>query len=181
MRARGWLEAIALEARSRPSWPFEADYASPVAYSAAAGRRQILDELAAAAEELGAAVASLSEAYELLDERTAERVEEELFRPAQRAYGRARATHGAFAERHGLPPREFRPAGRGAPGHGVRGFIDDAVDAVAAADRRLATLQDSLLPVEVGDPELRAGLEQVRAIVGDFPRRARELTRTLGR
>ena len=45
----------------------------------------------------------------------------------------------------------------------------------------LATLQDSLLPVEVGDGELRAGLAELRSLVGDLTRRAREVTRTIGR
>jgi hypothetical protein len=38
-----------------------------------------------------------------------------------------------------------------------------------------------MLPVEVGDPELRAGLAEVRGLVGDVRSRARALVRTLGR
>jgi hypothetical protein len=38
-----------------------------------------------------------------------------------------------------------------------------------------------MLPVEVGDAELRAGLEQVRALIGDVGARAHELMRTFGR
>ncbi len=38
-----------------------------------------------------------------------------------------------------------------------------------------------MLPVEVGDPELRAGLAEVRELVGHLRRDARELVRTLGR
>jgi hypothetical protein len=38
-----------------------------------------------------------------------------------------------------------------------------------------------MLPVEVGDPELRAGLADVRELVGNLRSRARELVRTLGR
>ena len=64
---------------------------------------------------------------------------------------------------------------------GVRGFLDSAVDSIGLADQTLAKLQDSMLPVEVGDPELRAGLEQVRELLGHLRARARELTRTLGR
>ena len=37
------------------------------------------------------------------------------------------------------------------------------------------------MPVEVGDAELRSALTEVRALLGDVPRRARELERTLGR
>jgi hypothetical protein len=35
--------------------------------------------------------------------------------------------------------------------------------------------------VEVGDPELRAGLAEVRELLGAVSARAREFTRTLGR
>jgi hypothetical protein len=75
----------------------------------------------------------------------------------------------------------FERASPGAPSLGVRGLLDSAVEAVAKADSALATLQDSMLPVEVGDAELRAGLEEVRRLVADLRGRARELMRTLGR
>ena len=45
-------------------------------------------------------------------------------------------------------------------------MIDSAVDAVGQADTTLATLQDSLLPVEVGDPEVRAALAELRELIG---------------
>lgn len=150
-------------------------------YTTADGRQQLLDSLAQATEELATALASLSEAYELLDENTAERLEQAIFRPVQTAYGRAKRTHAGFADRHDLTPRAFVPAVPGAPSHGVRGFIDGAVRSVAVADSTLATLQDSMLPVEVGDAELRAGLEQVRALIAGVGASARELERTLGR
>jgi hypothetical protein len=150
-------------------------------YTTADGRQQLLDTIAEAADRLGAAVSSLSEAYERLDEHNADVVEEALFKPAQNAYGRARRAHTAFAERHELPPHTFATATLGAPAHGARGFIDASVAAVADAERLLATLQDSMLPVEVGDQELRADLEQIRALIGGFGTRARELERTLGR
>ena len=35
--------------------------------------------------------------------------------------------------------------------------------------------------MEVGDPELRAALTEVRELLGNVRRRARELERTLGR
>jgi hypothetical protein len=38
-----------------------------------------------------------------------------------------------------------------------------------------------MLPVEVGDPELRAGLSQVREMLSPVPARARGLIRTVGR
>lgn len=150
-------------------------------YTAADGRRQILDALARAIEEIGVAVSALGEAYELLDEQTAERLEAELFRPAQSAYGRAQRTCSSFAARHDLPGRSFEPAIQGHPATGVRGFIDGAADAAARADAELAELQDSMLPVEVGDAELRAGLAEVRELLASLRARARALVRTLGR
>jgi hypothetical protein len=152
-----------------------------VPYTTADARQQLLDTVAEAAEELGVALAALSEAYEQLDERTGETVEEQLFRPVQLAYGRSRRAHGAFAERHGLPGRTFEPAVAGAPSHGVKGFLDSAVQAIGNADQLLATLQDSLLPIEVGDTELRADLEQIRGLLDGLGTRARELVRTFGR
>lgn len=141
----------------------------------------MLDSIAQAAGQIAVAIASLSEAYELLDEQTAERMEQQLFRPVQAAYGRIKRTHSEFAARHGLPSADFAPATAGAPSMGVRGFLDSAVDSIGQADQTLATLQDSMLPVEAGDAELRAGLEQVRELLGHLRARARELTRTLGR
>ena len=51
----------------------------------------------------------------------------------------------------------------------------------SSADRILAELQDSMLPVEVGDPLLRAGLEEVRSLLGAVAASARELVRVFGR
>jgi hypothetical protein len=45
----------------------------------------------------------------------------------------------------------------------------------------LGELQDSMLPIEVGDVELRAGLSEVRELIGSVRARAREMVRTLGR
>ncbi len=150
-------------------------------YTTADGRQQLLDTLAKATEALGLALASLTEAYELLDESSAERLERGLFRPVQLAYGRARRTHADFAARHGLSGRTFEPSVPGAPSMGVKGFLDSAVQAVGQANGMLATLQDSLLPVEVGDAQVRAGLEEVRSLIDGLGARARELTRTIGR
>ncbi len=150
-------------------------------YTTADGRRQVLDALARAVEEIGVALAALGEAYELLDENTADRLEQELFRPVQSAYGRAQRTYTGFADRHELPHRAFAPAPPGAPSTGVRGFIEAALDATARADGELAALQDSMLPIEVGDAELRAGLQEVRELLGELRGRARELVRRLGR
>jgi hypothetical protein len=157
------------------------DYGGAMPYSTAQARQELLDEVAAATDDLGVALAALGAAYEQLDERTGDRLEETLFRPVQTAYGRAKRTHTGFAERHGLPTRTFADAVPGRPSQGVRGFVDAAVAATTRADDRLGELQDSLRPVEVGDAELRAGLSEVRRLVSDVPARARELTRVLGR
>lgn len=152
-----------------------------MAYSDAEARQELLDAVAATADRIGAALAALGAAYEQLDEQSADRLEEHLFRPVQAAYGRAKRTHAAFAGRHGLPARSFQPAGVPAASRGVRGLLEDAVDAVAGADDALAGLQDSMRPVEVGDPELRAGLAEVRDMVGGLRTGAREFVRVLGR
>ena len=150
-------------------------------YIASQARQDLLDTLGDAIEEIAAALADLGEAYEQLGTVPADRLEEELFRPVQAAYGRAKATHSGFAQRHGLPTRAFSPAAGGPPSRGVRGFVDDAVESVAGADIVLSELQDSMLPVEVGDPELRAGLAEVRELLDDVSSNAREFVRTLGR
>jgi hypothetical protein len=150
-------------------------------YTNAQARQQLLDSVAVAIEEIGSALASLGEAYEQLDEQSADRLEQQLFRPVQLAYGRAQRTYAEFATRHDLPARTFESETPGAPSHGVKGFLDGAVDAVARADGTLATLQDSMLPVEVGDPELRSGLEEVRKLLGGISGQARQFVRTLGR
>ena len=150
-------------------------------YVAAEARQELLDALARATDELGVAMAALGEAFEELDDRTGERLEDTLFRPVQAAYGRAQRTHAQFAERHGLPARTFTPQLPGTrPGH-AREAIDHAVAAIGEAEHALSALQDSMMPVEVGDPQLRAGLSEVRTLIGPLPGAARELVRTLGR
>jgi hypothetical protein len=153
-----------------------------VAYTTAEARQDLLDQLADAIERIGFALAALGAAFEQLDERNAERLETELFGPVQVAYGRAKRTHTQFAARHGLTTPPFATDSEpGIPSTGARGFIDNAVNAVAEADTALADLQDSMLPAEVGDPELRAALADVRELLGGVRQRARELERTLGR
>jgi hypothetical protein len=147
----------------------------------AEGRQQLLDELAAATDQIGFALVSLAAAYEQLDEARADELEETLFRPVQLAYGRARRAHAEFASRHGFPGREFTQRSAGLPSTGPKGFIDNAMVAVGKADSELATLQDSLLPVDVGDPELRSALAELRELVGGVSRQARELVRVIGR
>jgi hypothetical protein len=150
-------------------------------YSTAAARQDMLDAIADAIDDLARGLAALGAAYELLDEHKADELEESLFGPVQAAYGRARRTHAEFAARHALVARAFTTPAPGAPSGGLKGFVDDAVAAVTSADATLATLQDSMMPIEVGDAELRAGLANVRELVADVPQRARALSRTFGR
>jgi len=156
-------------------------YCEGMAYATAEARQDLLDTIAAATDDIGVALAALGGAYEQLDDQSGDRLESELFRPVQLAYGRARATHSGFAQRTGLPAREFKPATAGHPSQGVKGFIDAATHALREADGKLAELQDSMLPVEVGDPELRAALAGVRELIGDLPSRARRFVSTFGR
>ena len=150
-------------------------------YAADEARQELLDAIAEATDRIGVALAALGDAYEQLDERSADKLEEELFRPVQVAYGRARTTHSAFADRHRLPRRTFEPAFSGAASRGVKGFLDSAVEAVAEADEELAALQDSMKPIEVGDPELRAGLSEVRRLLADVEQRSRRFVSLWGR
>ena len=73
-----------------------------MAYVTAEARQELADSVADAAGQLGTAVAALGAAYEALDEDSADRLEEVLFRPVQLAYGRARKTATSFAERTGV-------------------------------------------------------------------------------
>jgi hypothetical protein len=152
-----------------------------MAYTTAEGRQELLDGFAEAIEHIGLALAALGAAYEQLDEHNADRLEAELFGPVQRAYGRAKSAYAQFAERHGMPSRTFATPSAGIPSTGAKGFIDSAVSDTTAADGALSALQDSSLPTEVGDVELRAALTDVREQLGGVRQRARELERTLGR
>jgi hypothetical protein len=152
-----------------------------VAYTTIEGRQQLLDALAEAIDEIGSALASLTAAYEQLDQATANSLEEKLFGPVQRAYGRAKRTYAGFAERSGFPGLAFEQRSAGLPSTGAKGFIDNAASAIGAASGRLATLQDSPKLLEVGDVELRRGLAELRELIADVPHAARELTRRLGR
>jgi hypothetical protein len=141
----------------------------------------VLSDLAVAIEQIADALAALGEAYERLDERAGDALEERLFRPVQAAYGRARRTYSEFAARSALRARTFEPHSPGIAGQSVQSLIERAVDAVHDADQSIAELQDSMLPVEVGDTELRAGLSSVRETLSSVQLRARELVRTVGR
>ena len=90
-----------------------------MAYNTAEARQELLDDVAEAIDDLSVALAALGEAFEQLDDYNAERLEEELFRPVQRAYGRAKRTHAEFAGRYGLPTQSFESASLTLPSNGV--------------------------------------------------------------
>ena len=126
-------------------------------------------------------MAALGAAYEALDEDSADRLEEVLFRPVQLAYGRARRTATSFAERTGVSVPDVSPQPEGPPSRGVKGFVEDATEAVFLAESILTELQDSLSPVEVGDAELRAGLADVRERIASIPAAADAFISRFGR
>ena len=63
----------------------------------------------------------------------------------------------------------------------LRGSDREFFDLFERADQILAELQDSMMPVEVGDRELREGLSAVRETIAELPARARQLMRAQGR
>lgn len=152
-----------------------------MSYTDLQARQEMLDALAEAVDDLARGLAALGAAYEQLDEQHADQLEEQLFRPVQRAYGRAKRTHAGFAARHGLASREFGTPAPGAPSTGVKRFVENAVDAVDHAESEIVALQDSLMPVEVGDTELRAGLAEVRQLIDGVSQRADAFVRMFGR
>lgn len=152
-----------------------------MSYTNEEGRERILSDLDRAARQLELALSYLSDAYELVDEALADRLEEQLFLPVQAAFGRARRTHTEFARRYALPDTREPGASEGAHPHDPRDLIEGAAETLEQADSWIAELQDSMLPVEVGDPLLRAGLSETRELIAPLPAHARELIRTLGR
>jgi hypothetical protein len=152
-----------------------------MSYTTAEGREQILGDMAFAIEQIAESLAAFGEAYEQLDEHNADVLEEKLFRPVQHAYGKAQRTYSEFASRSNLRGRTFEAHTPGAQSQSVQTLIERGVDGAQDADQAIADLQDSLLPVEVGDPELRAGLSNVRELLTPVPINARALTRTVGR
>ena len=134
-----------------------------------------------AANQIEISLGYLADAYEQVDVGVAEKLEQQLFGPVQAAYARVARTRTEFGERHGLAAEGLNADQSPARPHGPHALIEGAVDAVEHADRVIGELQDSLLPVEVGDAELRTGLSDARALLAPLPARARELLRTLGR
>jgi hypothetical protein len=152
-----------------------------MSYTTQEGRERILTDVSAAASQIELALSYLTDAYELVDEALADRLEAQLFAPVQAAFGRARRTRAEFIRRYGLAEPGEEGAPPGPRPHGARELILGAADAIEQADHWIAELQDSMLPVEVGDPELRAGLSQVRELIADVPDRGRRLLRMIGR
>lgn len=152
-----------------------------MAYTSESARRRLLDELGQAVGHLSVAIEALGEAYEAVDERTAETLETRLFRPVQAAYARARRTRSEFAERHHLSADAPASAPAGAPSGDPRIHLERAISAIEQADQVIAEMQDSMLPVEVGDRELRDGLTAVRELIASAPGDARGLVRLIGR
>ena len=152
-----------------------------MAITTAEARAQIIDELAGAIDQLARALASLGDAYEELDEATADRMETELYRPVQKAFGRAKRTHAQFASRVGMSSGAWQSPAAATGTRGAQAMIERAVDCADEADRLLAELQDSMLPIESGDAELRAGLTEVRDLLRGLSDRARTLIRGIGR
>jgi hypothetical protein len=151
-----------------------------MSFTAQSGRLQILEDVAGAAEELGNALGWLGEAYEHLDEQAAERMESVLFRPLQSAYGQLKRTYAEFAQRYDLDTQDFPVAPPPLPDD-PRRLFERAAEAIQSGDETLSALQDSLLPVEVGDEELRAGLSRVRVLISPLPAASSRLVSLLGR
>ena len=152
-----------------------------MAISTAEARRQILDDLAAALDQIGLALALLGEAVEQLAVDPADRLEADLYRPVQRAYGRGQRTYAQYAQRVGLSGDTFQPPSETPSSQGTRELIQKMAAAVTDADRRIAELQDSMLPIEFGDGELRTGLSEVRELLEKVPAQAGLFLRDLGR
>jgi hypothetical protein len=152
-----------------------------MSYTMAEGRQKLLDDLVAAAEEIALALSYVGHAYDLLDEPTGDKLEAELFGPLQLAYAGAQKTHSGFAQRFAMKEHKFTAGEAGLPSDGAYVLVANAADAAAQADDLLAEIQDSMLPVEVGDQQLRAELAAIRSRLAPLPSRAETFLRTLGR
>jgi hypothetical protein len=151
-----------------------------MSYTNESGRLQILEDSAEAARDLDRALVALGEAYEHLDDDHADALEAAVFKPLQGAFGLLKRTRSEFAERFALPLIEPEPAPEMAPSQ-PRELLEQAGDAVQAADDVISELQDTLLPVEVGDQELRVALSTVRTQIAYLPAACDDLIRVLGR
>src|ERR1700753_1280006 len=151
-----------------------------MAYSADEDAGQLLADFAVAIDQLAFALAAVGAAYDELDERAADVLEEEIFKPLQAAYGRAKRTHSEFAKRYRLPERSFEARSPGNNSRHPRVSRGRPVEAMKKADHAIAELQDSMMPVEVGDTELRAGLSDTRPLIAELPAPRRPPGRAAG-
>jgi hypothetical protein len=153
-----------------------------MSYTTTEARESLMEDMARVLEQLAFGLACLGEAYELVDEQAADRLEEQLFRPVRSAYARARRALSGFAARHDL---QAGPANQsdssGLHSADPRVYLERAIEASSRADAMIAELQDSMLPVEVGDQELRQDLADVRGLLDRVPTHGQALLRTLGR
>jgi hypothetical protein len=153
-----------------------------VTYDPAQARRALVDELLDAAAEISTAIAYASAAHERLDDTSADRLEAQVFAPLQKALGTLRRAAGGFAARHGDPAASSSaPPPEPHPSQGVAALLEGCGAAARTADEHLGALQDSLVLVELGDADLRAGVSDARRRLGEVPTALRAFTRTLGR
>jgi len=152
-----------------------------MAITQAEARQRIIDDLGAAEGRIGHALSVIGLAYEELTTAPADRLEEMIYRPVQKAYGRCKRTRSQFAERVGIDAVRIDPASPGLRSQGARALVELGVAEAGDGDRLIAELQDTMLPVESGDPELRAGLAEARAHLTGLATASREFLRTLGR
>jgi hypothetical protein len=153
-----------------------------MSYTTSEGREALMDDIGGALEQIAFALACLGEAYELVDVSAADQLDEKLFRPVRSAYARARRGLSGFADRHELAAAApSQPDSSGLHSGDPRVYLQRAIDASSQAEAMIAELQDSMLPVEVGDQELRQDLSEVRALLGPVPAQGQALMRTLGR
>jgi hypothetical protein len=151
-----------------------------VSYTTESGRQQIIDDAAAAVYSLASAVAAIGELYDQLDEPTADRMELVVFKPLQGGYGLLRRTLTEFADRYGLATPQFDEPPVTTPSS-AHTALERVSEWVEEADGLVSELQDSLLPVEVGDQQLRAGLSGARTQLATVPAACGDLLRRLGR
>lgn len=153
-----------------------------VTYDPAEARRALVDDLLGAAQDVAEAIAYASAAYDLLDDTSGDRLEEQVFAPLQKALGALRRAAEGFATRHGIAaPAAAPPPPEPHPSQGVAALLDGCGAAARRADDHLGTLQDSLLLIDLGDAELRTGVADVRRRLGGVPAALRTFTRMLGR
>jgi hypothetical protein len=151
-----------------------------MAYTTEEGRNQILDDSVAAVNDLAQALGALGDVYDLLPEQEADELEIHIFAPLQKAYGLLKRAHTEFAQRSGLTPRYFNDVEQG-PVEEARDTVERVADLIQGADDAIAELQDTLLPVEVGDRELRDALSGTRELLAHLPGNCDEFVSRHGR